>query len=51
MSVTSFDPDLLERVSARQRDGANPGVSAWVSASAGAGKTRSRVWRRSGCSA
>ena len=40
MSVTSFDPDLLERVSARQRDGANPGVSAWVSASAGAGKTR-----------
>tara|TARA_R110002110_G_scaffold415612_7_gene652236 strand:+ start:43230 stop:46721 length:3492 start_codon:yes stop_codon:yes gene_type:complete len=40
MSVTSFDPDLLERVSARQRDGADPGVSAWVSASAGAGKTR-----------
>ena len=40
MSVTSFDPDLLERVSARQREGADAGVSAWVSASAGAGKTR-----------
>lgn len=40
MSAAVFDTDLLERVSARQRDGADPGVSAWVSASAGAGKTR-----------
>ncbi|MEP4377820.1 MAG: double-strand break repair helicase AddA [Alphaproteobacteria bacterium] len=40
MSLTDFDPELLERVSARQRDGANAEVSAWVSASAGAGKTR-----------
>ncbi|MDA0786996.1 MAG: double-strand break repair helicase AddA [Proteobacteria bacterium] len=40
MSLTDFDPDLLERVSARQREGADAGVSAWVSASAGAGKTR-----------
>lgn len=40
MSVSDFDPDLLERVSARQRDGADAAVSAWVSASAGAGKTR-----------
>lgn len=40
MSLTDFDPDLLERVASRQRDGADAGVSAWVSASAGAGKTR-----------
>ena len=40
MSVTDFDPDELERVGARQRDGADVAVSAWVSASAGAGKTR-----------
>ncbi len=40
MSLTDFDPDLLDRVSMRQRDGADAGVSAWVSASAGAGKTR-----------
>ena len=40
MSLTDFDPDLLERVSMRQRDGADAGISAWVSASAGAGKTR-----------
>jgi len=40
MSIVDFDPDLLDRVSARQRDGADAEVSAWVSASAGAGKTR-----------
>jgi ATP-dependent helicase/nuclease subunit A len=40
MSNADFDPNLLERVSTRQRVGADAGVSAWVSASAGAGKTR-----------
>ena len=40
MSAAVFDPDLLERVGARQREGADATFSAWVSASAGAGKTR-----------
>ncbi|MBN42959.1 MAG: double-strand break repair helicase AddA [Alphaproteobacteria bacterium] len=40
MNVSDFDPDLLERVIRRQRSGADAMVSAWVSASAGAGKTR-----------
>ena len=40
MSESEFNPDLLARVTARQREGADADVSAWVSASAGAGKTR-----------
>ena len=40
MSESAFNPDLLARVTARQREGADADVSAWVSASAGAGKTR-----------
>ena len=40
MSVPNFDPTQLARVVERQREGANAHSSAWVSASAGAGKTR-----------
>ncbi|MEL0144217.1 MAG: UvrD-helicase domain-containing protein, partial [Alphaproteobacteria bacterium] len=40
MSAPNINPALLERVSERQRRGADAHASAWVSASAGAGKTR-----------
>jgi len=40
MSAPNFNPALLERVSERQRRGADAHANAWVSASAGAGKTR-----------
>lgn len=40
MSLADFDPAQLDRVSQRQRLGADAGANAWVSASAGAGKTR-----------
>ena len=40
MSRPNFDPVQLARVVERQREGANAHSNAWVSASAGAGKTR-----------
>ncbi len=40
MNGPNFNPALLERVSERQRRGADAHSNAWVSASAGAGKTR-----------
>ncbi|MBS29277.1 MAG: double-strand break repair helicase AddA [Alphaproteobacteria bacterium] len=40
MSLTDFNPAQLDRVIQRQRLGADAGANAWVSASAGAGKTR-----------
>lgn len=40
MSGSNFDPVQLARVVERQREGADARVHAWVSASAGAGKTR-----------
>jgi ATP-dependent helicase/nuclease subunit A len=40
VSASNFNPALLERVSERQRRGADAHANAWVSASAGAGKTR-----------
>ncbi|MBO6783879.1 MAG: double-strand break repair helicase AddA [Alphaproteobacteria bacterium] len=39
-TAPNFNPDELVRVSSRQREGADAGTNAWVSASAGAGKTR-----------
>ena len=40
MSGPNFDPTQLARVVSRQRAGADAMSNAWVSASAGAGKTR-----------
>ncbi|MDG2269564.1 MAG: UvrD-helicase domain-containing protein, partial [Alphaproteobacteria bacterium] len=40
MSVPNFDPTQLARVVEQQREGANAHSNAWVSAAAGAGKTR-----------
>jgi len=40
VSVPNFDPTQLARVVERQREGANAHSNAWVSAAAGAGKTR-----------
>src|SRR5215813_4733145 len=40
MEVTPLKRDILQQATERQRLGSDPGYSAWVSASAGSGKTK-----------
>lgn len=40
MEVTPLKLDILAEATERQREGSDPGYSAWVSASAGSGKTK-----------